>query len=334
MQTHCAAKAFSRWAVRSLFWQALGSRDEADLLRAAGAYWEGGNDMCRLFGLHAGSDPVTATFWLLDAPDSLRQQSHREPDGAGIGVFGPDEAPVLDKQPIAAFDDTEFAAEAKKARSRTFVAHVRYASTGAHTVANTHPFAQDGRLFAHNGVLGGLDVIDARLAELGVSDLVLGQTDSERMFALITAHARSNGGDVGAAIAAAVSWIAATVPVFALNLIVATPDELWALRYPATHELYVLDRTQTPEPLEMRTPRIHTRSDDLRDSPAVVIASEPMDGETGWRLIDPGELVHVGRDLSIHSSRPLPDAPAHPLNLADMSQSAAASQSPSAQQTS
>ena len=44
--------------------------------------------MCRLFGLHAGAEPVTATFWLLDAPDSLREQSHREPDGAGIGVFG------------------------------------------------------------------------------------------------------------------------------------------------------------------------------------------------------------------------------------------------------
>jgi len=39
--------------------------------------------MCRLFGLHAGSRPVHATFWLLDAPDSLAQQSRREPDGAG-----------------------------------------------------------------------------------------------------------------------------------------------------------------------------------------------------------------------------------------------------------
>src|SRR3954453_2198225 len=26
--------------------------------------------MCRLFGLHAGAEPVSATFWLLDAPDS------------------------------------------------------------------------------------------------------------------------------------------------------------------------------------------------------------------------------------------------------------------------
>ena len=101
------------------------------------------------------------------------------------------------EQPLAAWDDAEFAREAKIAYSRTFVAHVRYASTGAHTVANTHPFTQDGRLFAHNGTFGGLDRIDARLAELGAADLVGGQTDSERMFALITAHARGGDGAPG-----------------------------------------------------------------------------------------------------------------------------------------
>ena len=45
--------------------------------------------MCRLFGLHAGH-PVDAEFWLIDAPDSLAAQSHRNPDGAGIGAFGAD----------------------------------------------------------------------------------------------------------------------------------------------------------------------------------------------------------------------------------------------------
>ena len=33
--------------------------------------------MCRLFGLTSGTVPVQATFWLLDAPDSLEAQSHR-----------------------------------------------------------------------------------------------------------------------------------------------------------------------------------------------------------------------------------------------------------------
>jgi glutamine amidotransferase len=276
---------------------------------------------------------VTATFWLLDAPDSLREQSHREPDGAGIGIFDPTGQPVIDKQPIAAWEDSEFAAEARVARSRTFVAHVRYASTGAHTVANTHPFAQDGRLFAHNGTFGDLDRLDARLAGLDAANLVAGQTDSERMFALITAEARRNGGDVAAAVTAAVGWISDQLPVFALNLIIATADDLWALRFPATHELYVLERPATAEHLDVRSPRIHTRSHELAGSASVVIASEPMDGETDWRLMDPGELIHVGKDLAVTSSRPLPAQPARPLTLADLSPKAAASQGPAAQHT-
>jgi len=267
-----------------------------------------------------------ATFWLLDAPDSLRAQSHREPDGAGIGVFDAAGLPVIDKQPIAAWQDSEFAHEARVARSRTFVAHVRYASTGAHTTENTHPFAQDARLFAHNGAFGELGVLDDRLAELGVSDLVGGQTDSERMFALITAESRRRDGDVGAAIVAAVGWIAQQLPVFALNLIVATPDDLWALRYPATHRLYVLERPASDSQLEVRSPRIHTKSDELAGSASVVVASEPMDGETGWRLLDPGELIHVGVDLRVTSTHPLTAAPRHPLTLADLSPTAAASQ--------
>jgi glutamine amidotransferase len=43
--------------------------------------------MCRLFGLHAGTHARTATFWLVDAPDSLSAQSRRNPDGTGLGVF-------------------------------------------------------------------------------------------------------------------------------------------------------------------------------------------------------------------------------------------------------
>ncbi len=141
--------------------------------------------MCRLFGLHAGAVPVRATFWLVDAPDSLIAQSHRNPDGAGIGAFGPGRVPTVSKQPIAAWHDREFMSAAQHLPGTTFVAHVRYASTGARTVANTHPFQHGDLLFAHNGVVAGLPELDDRLAELAATGLVHGQTDSERVFALI-----------------------------------------------------------------------------------------------------------------------------------------------------
>ncbi|MFF1610304.1 class II glutamine amidotransferase [Amycolatopsis sp. NPDC058278] len=85
--------------------------------------------MCRLFGLSAAPHRVRATFWLLDAPDSLAQQSRQEPDGTGLGVFGVDGTPVVDKQ--AACQDPQFGCEAKERESATFVAHVRYASTAS-----------------------------------------------------------------------------------------------------------------------------------------------------------------------------------------------------------
>jgi predicted glutamine amidotransferase len=274
--------------------------------------------MCRLFGLHAGADPVRATFWLLDAPDSLAAQSHRNPDGAGIGIFDETGTAVVDKQPIAAWDDTDFAAGARELRSRTFVAHVRYASTGAHTYVNTHPFEQDGRLFAHNGAFEGLEVLDERLAALGVADLVHGETDSERMFALITAHARKSDGDLTAAITAAINWLAEHVPVYALNFVLTTPTELWALRYPDTNELHVLERTAGAQRLDSRTDRIHAQSDELDAAPFVVVASEAMDDDPDWRPITSGVLVHVSSDLQVSRAIVRSSPPAQPLTRADV----------------
>jgi predicted glutamine amidotransferase len=293
--------------------------------------------MCRLFGLHAGPRDVAATFWLIDAPDSLRAQSHRNPDGAGVGTFGPAGQPEVSKQPIAAWEDAQFAAAARDLRGTTFVAHVRYASTGAHTMANTHPFEQDGRLLAHNGVVQGLSELDGRLAGLGAAGLVGGETDSERVFALITAETRRHGGDVTAGLTAAVSWIAARLPVYALNLVLTTSTDLWALRYPATHELYVLDRPAggragpgTGQALDATSNRIHARSPHLAQQPSVVIASERMDDDPGWRLLGPGELLHVSCTLEIKSSAPFPARPAHLLDVSDLDPAAAASQHPEA----
>jgi predicted glutamine amidotransferase len=287
--------------------------------------------MCRLFGLHAGTNVVTATFWLLDAPDNLAEQSRRNPDGSGLGVFDSQGRPQVQKQPIAAWQDADFATEAHDLTGTTFIAHVRYATTGSHDVVNTHPFLQDGRIFAHNGVLEGLDVLDQRLRELGTADLVLGQTDSERAFALITASIRTHGGDVTAGLVDAMSWLAANVPIYAVNVLLSTATDMWALRYPASHELYVSDRREptTDQPFHLRTNRIRADSQHLRRQPSVVFATEPMDDATRWQLIDPGELIHVDADLQISRNVVLPDPPRHQLRAEDLAPAARASLHPS-----
>lgn len=178
--------------------------------------------MCRLFGLQAGRTVVTATFWLLDAPDNLAAQSRRNPDGTGLGVFDAHGEPHVRKQPMAAWHDRAFACEAKEMTGTTFLAHIRYATTGKLDVVNTHPFLQDDRLFAHNGVVEGLDELDLRLTS--------------------------------------------------------------------------------------------------------VFASEQMDDNPAWRLLDAGELVHVDADLKIERRLAFPDPPRHLLQHTDLSPVAAAAQ--------
>ena len=298
--------------------------------------------MCRLLGLSAGREPISASFWLLDAPDSLEVQSRRNADGSGIGFFEPAGTPVLDKQPEAAFRDEEFTREAKQARSPVFVAHVRWASVGGRTVQNTHPFAMHGRIMAHNGGFGDV----GRLAEqLGsYRQLVLGETDSEHYFALITQQIDAHGGDVGAGIAAAAGWIAARLPVSSLNTVVAAPGELWALRYPGQHALHIIERPAgasipaaaasggdtaggsaaggTAVGGATATAGLHVRSATssihapaLHELPSVVVASEDLDGERAWRMLASGELVHVRPDLTVESAVVLPDPPAHLVPL-------------------
>ncbi len=285
--------------------------------------------MCRLFGMSGGHERLTATFWLIEAPDSLAQQSHREPDGTGLGTFDPDGRPVVAKQPLAAYADRAFAREAREVHSRTFVAHIRFASTGAVSAQNTHPFEQRDRLFAHNGVIGELEALEARLGE--ARSLVAGETDSERYFALITAEAQRTGA-LRDGIVSAVTWIAEHLPVFAMNFVLTTDSELWALRYPDVHELYVLERSaggaSGQAHLEHSSPRrsIRVHSAHLAQRPAVVVASERMDEDPAWRALEPGELLHVDPQLGTSVERVLDHPPTRQLTLADLDPRAASSQ--------
>jgi glutamine amidotransferase len=287
--------------------------------------------MCRLFALTGGSRRMRATFWLLEAPDSLAEQSRRNPDGYGIATFDDDGRPKLQKRPAAAYEDELFAREAKNEESSTFVAHVRYASTGEHTPENTHPFEQHGRVFAHNGHLEGLDELEARLGSR-YRALVEGDTDSERIFALITKEIDEAGGDIGAGICAAVGWIADELPVFSLNFILATADDVWALRYPESHALLMLERASGGPTGERHLDaassagRIRVRSGDLAGRASVLFASERMDEDEAWRLLETGELVRVDGDLNVTSRVAFDRAPAHQLTLDDLGVEAAASQ--------
>jgi predicted glutamine amidotransferase len=284
--------------------------------------------VCRLFGLSAAPHRIHARFWLLEAPDSLATQSRHNADGTGLGFFEPDGTPMLDKEPIAAYQDRDFTGEARHISSTTFIGHVRRASTGGLTTANCHPFAIAGRMMAHNGAIGDLPRLEQQLGDHRRA--VQGDTDSERILALITSYTDENGGDVAAAIVRAASWLAENVPLFSINLIVATAGDLWALRYPETHRLFVLQREAGGphgfRPLQAGSATLRVHSEHLSQRASVVVASEPLDDHPDWRLLEVGELLHVAGDLAVTSRTVLAGPPAHPMSVTYL-------HSPSAAQT-
>ena len=284
--------------------------------------------MCRLFGMSGGQHEVQATFWLVNAPTSLLQLSETQPDGVGLGTFNPDGTPWVYRKPVAANRSQTFIADAHEVRSRTFLAHIRHATAGQPTLENTHPFEQHKRLFAHNGVLGGLDALRSLLGEHAA--LVKGSTDSELYFTLVTKRIEENGGDIAAGITQAAREIAAEIPLYSLNMLLSSPTDLWALRYPDTNELWILERSiaalggpgdapSGDDGFDGRSMSGITRvfSGQLAILPSTVIASQPMDTNPRWRLLESGELIHVDSELRVSSTIAVPDPPAEMLVLSE-----------------
>jgi predicted glutamine amidotransferase len=275
--------------------------------------------MCRLFALHAGPRDVAAQFWLLDAPTSIARQSERNADGYGMAALTAGRGMILIRNPVRASDDPAYRHVAQRLDASEMLVHLRYASTGNVSLVNTHPFSQDGRLFAHNGVLGDLDRIEARLGANRA--MVMGDTDSERFFALITLAIREAGGDVRAGIIAAVHEVVAEYELYSLNFVLGDIGHIWAFRYPEHNPLHLnCRRPGGPSgiaPLYEADAggTLRLRSDDGAVVPLVVIASERISDEPGWEEIHPGELVHVGPDLEVDRETIVSGPPAHPMVL-------------------
>jgi hypothetical protein len=68
-------------------------------------------------------------------------------------------------------------------------------------------------------------------------------------------------------------------------------------------------------------------SQELAACRSVVIATERMDDDPAWRLVEPGELLHVPPGLDCVSRSIMDRPPAQRLTLQDLDQRGAASQS-------
>lgn len=140
--------------------------------------------MCELFAMSA-SAPIRARYDL----DSFAREGgerHRNRDGWGI-VFaeGRDAHYFREPAPAASSPLDRFVRE-HAAPHHTVLAHVRRASVGGRTLANTHPFrrVRGGRPhhFAHNGTLHRIDRHPEAMPLLAQR---VGDTDSELAFLLL-----------------------------------------------------------------------------------------------------------------------------------------------------
>src|SRR5215204_2663351 len=209
--------------------------------------------MCRLFGMLA-AEPITAQFWLLGAPDSMLDQSHRNPDGTGLAHYVGRE-PMLEKHPIAAHEDREFAAEARQVHSHL--------------------------VFAHIGTIDGLEDLPASLG------FFLGDTDSERYFALLHHHV-GEAPDVLTGIQKTLHWIEEHCTYTSLNFLLADGDSLYALRLPGTEDLFVR-RLEAGEDLQGLS-SYGTRTEGRNLTEAILFASERIDSASSWQELAPGTL--------------------------------------------
>lgn len=277
--------------------------------------------MCRLFALHAGDRDVAAEFWLLGAPDSLAHQSEANADGYGLAALTSKQGMLIMRNPVQAGSDSAYQAVAQRLVAAEMIVHLRYATNGETALVNTHPFTQDGRAFAHNGVIGDLDRIEERLGSNRA--MVMGDTDSERYFALITLAIREADGDVRAGIKAAVRLITEECELHSINFVMGGLGHIWAFRYPENNPLLIHRRRAGGPDGEARLDQtnaagtLRVRSDEAAEVPVVVFASEQISDEPGWEELGSGELVHVGPDLEVDREIIVTGPPRHPLALPD-----------------
>jgi predicted glutamine amidotransferase len=179
--------------------------------------------MCRVFGCVA-AEPASIRYELVEAENPLIRQSEDHDSGWGMAVYeranGLD--PLLVRFPEAAHGDGDFPGATTK-RGRIFNAHVRRATMGGLTAANTHPFSLGSYSFGHNGTI----MRWPRLLEPGVTPPA-GDTDSEAFFNFLMAH--YDASDPIASLRRAIRTTVERSPFSGLNFLFSDGDRLFAYR--------------------------------------------------------------------------------------------------------
>jgi glutamine amidotransferase len=225
--------------------------------------------------------PVALRALLFDPPHGLVRQSFAprdmrgggtvNADGFGIGWYAAGCEPARYRRDRPIWSDPALPALADQIRSGAVLAAVRSATVGMPVVETAAaPFADGPWLFSHNGVVRDWPRSVVPLARrLPTRDLLTldAPTDSALLWALVRHRLRA-GDPPAEAVADTVRDVLVAAPGSRLNLLLT--DGSRAVASAAGHALSVREHGD-----------------------AVLIASEPLDDEPGWRPVDDGQLVTV-----------------------------------------
>lgn len=232
--------------------------------------------MCRMIGF-VSRERIPLRRYFVAAPHSLLHMSlhgKKAPHRHGFGYLWRTEEEAIALRRYGQ-EDMEKVPEALPdplaVASTLAIGHVRKASPlyRVHTGAtDAHPFAEWGVFLAHNGTIHDADVLDPGPG-----------IDSQKL-ARWLAHAWWPRTPAG--LAAALGKLLATVRDFtAIDLLLTEGTSLYALccysRNPDYYTLWVREGED-----------------------AVIVASEPVDGEPGWVPMGNRELLWVTPDLKVH----------------------------------
>jgi predicted glutamine amidotransferase len=187
--------------------------------------------MCRMLGC-VSQDRTSLRHELVGAERALLRD-----DAAAWGIavypYGDGEQPECTRCP----DGTAKADGAADKQGRILMAHVRNATHGDLTDANTHPFCLGEYAFAHSGSLTRPESL------LGLADGAgpQGETDSERLFHRLLREVDPAPDKVVDGIRRAISAAAKCGPLSALNFLFSDGEHLYAYRLGA-YELHWLSR--------------------------------------------------------------------------------------------
>jgi predicted glutamine amidotransferase len=261
--------------------------------------------MCRLFAAYAWG-PIEADVPLVLASYSLLRLSHidkkrKQADGWGIGWFS-NHRPKIHKSPHPIYKEVALARRAARQAAQSVVlGHVRWASNPlklkkSELIGQEHsqPFSHDDWLFVHNGTLYIPREVRAHLGRW--ARYIKGKNDSEVLFYWLLKTVVHGRGSLPARVRGSLRGLEAIwrkcrhsyplykYPYHGLNWVLSNGRTMLAfcyvdprgqVKYPALghrkQPYYALQMRQTPHQL--------------------MLASEPMDKQPGWKPVGHGHLV-------------------------------------------